>query len=505
MRELINIITDLSEASNLTPSELAKDPERFQTLIKKIINQEPFTTTNNQEVIIDKSEAQRFQDLLKSGKFSGIIKARLAEPYNGKNEIGLGNLIKTSEFGGHGVAPGAAPTSGGKSSYNLKPKNIGITDRDIPGHDLYLEILDNPVLNSTDYGKIVIELATAIVSDKGTSVSVSDEVRKNDKLLAAIKDDAGEYLGVLALIWDRSRFPRIDSFKEWLGGAPQDLTIRFPGKSNFNLADSFAQIKNLETSHNVNISSKGGDGGAAPAVSGLKIPDHLKTNPKLKNAIEFITICQTQNTIDQAFSGIDLLYKNNPNSISKVWHQFLPFSKNTKLKQKIISGLKDKSLKFGKEWQNILSSVDSTAATPSGKIIYAIKREVAKAVNEKDALPDFKPAVLEILEMNFVQQYTDFQKYHTNEFTFETQWPAKLDGEITLENKSYAKDPTKGGFSFKLGRTDSSVSDEPGEERVDDEPGERDDFEQKAKEISKSMVDKSSDAITKAMRPKRKK
>lgn len=494
MRELINILDTFLTEDDLGKGQMPPDKEsntidpktkqkmtRQELFLYKVINSSPFThKATGKAVTIDPSEAKNVQNWFKQEMPSPIV-MKTIDGETVKNT----QLRKTTEFGGEGAAFDSAPAeTGTKSGYRLKPKNIGITDRDIPGHDLYLEILDNPVLNSTDYGKIVIQLATAIVSGKEASVSVTDDVRKNNKLLAAIKDDAGEYLGVLALIWDRSRFPRKDSFKKWLGGEPQDLTIRFPGKSNFNLADSFAQIKNLETSHNVNISSKGGDGGAAPAVSGLKIPDHLKTNPKLKNAIEFITICQTQNTLDQAFSGIDLLYKINKESIDQVWHQFLPFSKNTQLKQKILKGLKDKSVKFGKEWQSILSSVDSTAATPSGKIIYAMKREVAKAINENDAMPEFKTAVLEILEMNFVQQYTDFQKYHTNEFTFETQWPAKLDGEITLENKSYAKDPTKGGFSFKLGRTDTSVSSEPGVEKVDDIESEPD-FNKAAKKITR--------------------
>jgi hypothetical protein len=33
---------------------------------------------------------------------------------------------------------------------------------------------------------------------------------------------------------------------------------------------------------------------------------------------------------------------------------------------------------------------------------------------------------------------------------FFTQWPAKLDGEVTMETKSGGTDPSKGGFSFKL-------------------------------------------------------
>ena len=69
--------------------------------------------------------------------------------------------------------------------------------------------------------------------------------------------------------------------------------------------------------------------------------------------------------------------------------------------------------------------------------------------------------------MNFIQQYCD---YKGGELTFATQWPAKLDGKISLENKASTTDPVSNGFSFKLGRTDSSVSSEPGEPEVDGAP-----------------------------------
>ena len=58
--------------------------------------------------------------------------------------------------------------------------------------------------------------------------------------------------------------------------------------------------------------------------------------------------------------------------------------------------------------------------------------------------------------MNFIQQYAD---YKGGEVTFETQWPAKLNGKISVENKSSAGDPTAGGFSFKLGREVSGDND----------------------------------------------
>jgi hypothetical protein len=59
--------------------------------------------------------------------------------------------------------------------------------------------------------------------------------------------------------------------------------------------------------------------------------------------------------------------------------------------------------------------------------------------------------------MNFIQQYTDYQS--NGELTFATQWPSKLEGVVTLENKSSAKEPSSAGFSFKLGRNSQDYDD----------------------------------------------
>ena len=500
MRDLINLIDFLSEGITLAASEFKKRPKRYDTFIKKIADRRKFTTVDNQEVMIDPSEAERYQQLwdpdieeFTDSKAAQYIKLAQGETYNGKNVMRLSQLLKTTEFDGASVGLDEPQAQGGKASYALTPKAIGITDRDIPATDFYETIVSNPVLNSTDYGKIVIQLAEYIVS--GESVSISPETAKNDKLRAAIQDNAGEYLGVLALLYGRSRFPKRAAFQEWLGASTDELVVKFPSASNFALADSFGMISNPNTNHNINISSKGKDGGAAPAISGLKIPPHIEDDPKLKNGVELVKLCKERGTLDQAFDAIDLIYKANPKSIDKVWHQFLPFSQNQELKKQLVASLRGQKIPFGSEWNSILGSVASETATPGGKIIYAIKREVADAVNNKDALPEFRSMVLEILEMNFVQQYTDYQKKNKYEFTFETQWPAKLDGKVSLENKSSAKEPTTGGFSFKLGRTDDSVSYEPGEPRVDDIDSVEDEeeFTKTAKDITTKSIGRSKD------------
>lgn len=478
MRDLIDLIQELSEASgegNLAPNEFKMRPKRFATFIQKIQAGQPFTTTDNQEVIIDPKEAERFTSIWDPKQIAFTDKtaqtAMLASgsTYNGKNVIKLSDLKKTVEFGGAGVVAGADATTGGKSSYQVKPAHIGICDIDIPSHDLHDLIVNNTVLNSTDYGKIIIDLANYIVS--GEAVVLPETAQKNDKLRAAIQDNAGEYLGVLALLYDRSRFPRQNQFEEWLGARIDELVIKFPSRETEALVDSLATISNKNTNHSVNISSKGKDGGAAPSIkTGLKIPDHIKSNPKFKNGVQFVDICIKASTKDQPFETIDLLYSVNPQAINKVWHRFLPFGNNPKLKQDLIKGVTDVNIPLPASLDSIISSVESKEATNGGKVVYAIKKEVAYAINDNDALPEFQGMVLEILEMNFIQQYTDYEKGYIGQLSFATQWPAKLDGKVSLENKASAKQPFSNGFSFKLGRVDDSVYSEPGEDEVDDSP-----------------------------------
>lgn len=465
MRDLLDLIETLSEgAVGMSASEIIKYDSRFNKFIDYIKTKKPFTMVDGNEVTIDPREAKRFLDLRDRDMFKGILKARTTDG----QEISLSKLAKTTDFGGAAVAAGQEASAGGKEGLLVKPSQIGITDKDIPATDFYEVIMNNSVLGSTDYGVVIKQLAEYITS--GEVVMLPPEYTKKDKekIRKAIVDYAGEYLGVLALLYDRSRFPKKRQFEEWLGGEIGSLTLNFPSKANTNLADSFATVTNPTTSHTLNISSKGTGGGAAPAISGLKVPEHIITDPNFEDAVKFINICQKEGTLQQAFSAMDLIYSINPKAIDKKFHKYLPFSvKNPNLpelcKESIASG-KTKNpiglpIKYFDLWYGM-----SGAGTEGGKVVYAIKKEVADSVNNKNGIPSFEDAVLQILEMNFIQQYCD---YKSGELTFATQWPAKLDGKISVENKSSTTEPTAGGFSFKLGRVDNDVSSEPGEPRVD--------------------------------------
>ena len=487
MREFINIIQTLSEAAvGMNANEIKKYDWRFKKFIDKIKKHEPFTTLDGEEVVIDPRDADRFFNMYHIGNtFTGPLQARI----KGSDEtIPLSKLAKTVEFGGAAVAAGQEASTGGKEGLLVKPSQIGITDKNIPATDLYDTIVNNKVLNSTDYGKVVIQLANYIVAGEYVMFPEEYQGKDKEKVRKAIVDYAGEYLGVLALIYNRSRFPRKAEFQKWLGGQTDDLIINFPGKANTNLADSYAMITNANTNHSVNISSKGTGGGAAPAISGLKLPDSIKKNPKLKNAVAFIDICQKYGTVPQAFKAMDLLYKINPEAINKKWHKYLPFESmspdlEARAKQSVDAKKKRQDIPLPKKYGPLINSIESTGGSDGGKLIYAIKKEVADAVNNKNAIPEFKSAILELLEMNFIQQYCD---YKGGQLSFATQWPAKLDGDISVENKSSAVDPTAGGFSFKLGRTDDSVSSEPGQDFVD--IPDIDDIEDVAQDIAEPKI-----------------
>lgn len=458
MRDLIDLIDTLLNETTLAPGNLtgARHTSRFEKFIEWIETEEPFTTLDGEEVVIDPSEAERFLELYNNDQFKGTLTATTID--GGK--IPLGRLAKTKDFGGDAVRAGGKASDAGKEALLVKPKLIGITDKEIPAKKVASEIQKNEVLASTDYGQVVIQLSKQI--GEGQNPKLPEEYTKKDKdtIRKAIVDYAGEYLGVQALINGVGTFSKKDEFLEWLGADLQSLVIVFPGKSNTNLADSYASITNKNTNHTLNISSKGTGGGAAPAISGLKIPEGMKSKRrKFGDAIKFVEITQKYGTLEQAFKAMDFVFNINPGLIDKRWHKHLPFSSKSPNIVTIVSDSIKEDSEMPAKFRSIVDTLPGKG-TEGGKFVYGIRVEVANAINNNNAIPEFQAALLEILEMNFIQQYADYKK---GEITFDTQWPAKLEGKISVVNKSSSTQPTAGGFSFKLGRipkpkTDKSTS-----------------------------------------------
>jgi hypothetical protein len=458
MRDLLDQLNFIAEAVTLDAGTIKKYKWRFDKFIDMIRNGESFYNINQEPVVIDPEEADRFQALYDEGKFAGAIKFRT----NTGETFSLNKLLKTADLGGQ-ASTGGDDEETGKETALLKPSQIGITDRDIPASKLGAAIVNNDVLNSTDYGKVVVEMAKVIM--QGGDPVIPKEVPT--KIRDSIIDYAGEYLGVLALVSGTSDFPKRDEFEIWLGGSVGDLTLFFPGKANVPLADSFAKIKNNKTQHAVNISSKGKGGGAAPSLSSLKVPEEIRRNPDYAGVVGFIDLCNsaadlpTPKTTSQIFAAMNLIHEYAPGALPKKFDNFLPWNVAD------ISGKVNASVKAFKDGKNLQLTEyselwddfggDPNKSSDGGKLSYVTKVAVMQAVNEGNALTDFQDVVLAILDMNFVQQYANYES-KSKTLRFSTQWPAKLEGKITLESKAGATDPSKGGFSFKLANTEAKTS-----------------------------------------------
>jgi hypothetical protein len=449
MRDILDRLDAISEAT-LDASTITKYPERFDAFIAHIQDRRPFyTEREGTEVILDPREADRFLQLKAQGQFRGSLRGRDLQG----REWPLSQFRKTAEFGGASAKPGEEddPTKVKKEGAQLKPSQIGITDQNIPAGRLGSVITKNPVLQSTDYGRAVIAMAQQIM--QGEPAVIPDEFRKNEQIKKAIIDYAGEYLGVLALVTDQSQWiggaSKREGFLEWLGGDLGGLALNFPSAVSNPLADSFAEIRNAKTGHTVSISSKGTGGGAPPSLSSLKIPDHLRKNKDYQTAIDVIELCQNDaipspKTISQVFLMMNLFHERLPRKIPKKFNKFLPWPQN------IVDEVKD-SLKNGTEmpeYKELWSGLESKG-NDGGKLTYVVKKAVMEMVNGGD-VPEFQDVILELLDYNFIQQYANYAGNKTGIVNFTTQWPAKLDGKVTMESKSGGTDPTKGGFSFKL-------------------------------------------------------
>lgn len=421
---------------------------RFEALITAILKKEPLELSDGSTVVIDPNEADRLEGLVQTEDFGGTIKLKLD---NGE-QILLSNLAKTSRFGGEALG-GSGGEEVGKESALLKPSQIGIEDKEYSASQLYEEIINNQTLLKTDYGKSVIEMAKKIMQGENPEIPQEHPA----KVKKAITDYASEYLGVLALIKGLTTFEKKQEFETWLGGNISDLLISFPKETNYFLADSIAEIRNKKTNHSINISSKR-DAGAPPSLGKLKIPEEVANDPKLKGAVEFIELCQENSplpkplSISSAFGGMNILYEANPGIISNKFNKFLPWNVEeiTNIAKQSMQNfsLDPRAGSLPKKYQSLWEDTNfSDGASDGGKLVYTVKKEVMEIINEKQGLPGFRESVLIILDMNFIQQYTKPKK---NILTFETFWPAKLDGKVTLKSKAAATDPTKGGFSFMV-------------------------------------------------------
>jgi hypothetical protein len=438
------------------PNKTDKGLPRHNKFLQKIIQGEPFTAKNSYkdkaedpyEVIIDPKEKKKVstwiqandpnaQLVLQTNKGNLTIRKTTMSPFD---------LVKGTEFGGQQIGmSGSAGAGGGKESKLVKISDLGLTDRDIPAKDLGNLIINNKILNQSTTGKVIIDMAKNILSGSSATTNPLD---KNQA--TALRDYAGEYLGILMIVKGLATFPNQQPFYKHLKISNLDeLVVNFPSKSNNRLADGFgkfAGLKNVREGFTINISVKGGANGkgAAPALSNFKVPDEFRKRKEFAEEIEFIdaNANSANNQFTFPFVLLNIIHKYDPDKIPSYIKKFLPFTKipNISLKEidkfskdatilKIFKAVRPEFLdKKG------LSNAGKPPASKFHVVHYAIEMAVETALNN-GALPDLSPLFREMLQQNFVQVSNTFKN---NALQTTVLWPNTdlASGDVVYDSKN---------------------------------------------------------------------
>jgi hypothetical protein len=442
--------------AGLTAGELFNPKyNRPEVLMKMIAAGKPLTLKDGKPVVIDNSpeNLKAYQQALDNKQLPVLLSK------DTKQKVSMGNVLKTVDFGGHGVPTGQdASQIINKTTMNLKPANIEIVNKLFNLSTLASAVINNKVLKSTPQGEIVINMAKEIMA---TQVPTYDAKATPKNMVAAIQDDAGEYLGVMGLLNNTAlNFPTMSEFMEHLKVTDiSKLTVSFPEQINFPLGDSFAiegVVENQETGNKIFISSKGRTG-AAPSLQGLEIPKDLLDKKEYAKEVKFVQLIQST-TKEQGWAAdyqplraINFIKQNcKPGVIPKWLDKYLPFTpeqmkeimkwKDNKKYQ--ISNVNDYASQIPDWLQLILGEIPPNErvaphASPGGWLLYKITTALKEAVNENNALPNFQPIAREILQRNFIQINATAQG---GQMTFKVMWPNREmgTGTITIETKNTA-------------------------------------------------------------------
>jgi hypothetical protein len=322
--------------------------------------------------------------------------------------------------------------------------------KEIPAGKLYSVIMSNQQLDQAgELGKAIKQAASEI--NEGKNPAVGQYAEKIQKKIAI---DAGEYLGILAMVNDVCTWTndKKTGFLKFLKEQNLDnLALIFPGEQNASLADSYG-VQNAKTGHTIMISSKGGKGktatGAAPALSGLQTSvDKRVKEIKPGNGLDFINTLNKTPVVKQGFVGLNWIAEHYPNKLPKQYQKLVPFS-DSDIDAILENWRTNGQSKLPAKYKPLISSPSmlKSKATPGGKVIYVTVKDVINTMNS-GIIPGFRETVLELLDENFMQIFT---RIVGGKLVFEVLWPGKIDGNVQLYSKIAAPEPNKQAMSFKV-------------------------------------------------------
>jgi hypothetical protein len=385
---------------------------------------------------------------LKDANIPNVSELAKRELETRKTSVLVSTLFKSDEIK---LAAGGAVSD--KEKYAIKPSDIFIDER-FPAPRVFDEVINNPKLKEQEIGQVIIEMAKEIKDGNDAQFK-----NINPEFKSAIRDYAGEYLGVLSLIGDTANFPTRKQWLEHLGVSDiNSIFINFPQQSNFALGDSIGSFENAETGNMILISSKGGKMGAPPSLNSLKIPENLLNSNRYAAEVAFVETMQGASAVQQPFVGINKLFEFAPESINETIRSILPLSNQdiAELESFMDRGYnKNDWQQLPEKYHPLIKLINKSFArfadtsTPGGLIHYIMTKDIINAVNDRNAMPEFESMAREILQKNFIQI---FARPKGTVLGFDILWPnvEMATGNVKLYSKASANDPKKAKMSFSV-------------------------------------------------------
>jgi hypothetical protein len=437
-------------------------PERVGMFIDKMRTSQPFKKIDGSEVVLKKDNS--LMTVLSSEKNTVSKQTLPSIPTKlldiDGNYIKLSDLEKTVEFGStekekFPVKPSHLPSLSGEgpsTKVDVSDPNVVkdiLEKQAFPAGQLSERIIKDPVLNKEagNLGKVIIEMTKQISA--GSVPIIPKDLSKQE--VSALRDYAGEYLGVLQMINGIAEFPNSEPFFEHLGISDlKSLKLFFPKATSTPLADSLGAADGgiaavqSPTGTVMKISSKGDKIGAPPSLDNLD-PSAVKGKKWAKEVVGFIDAARAAGSAEQPFKLINYLNTIAPDKIDSRISKILPFSDQDI--EEIINV--DTQRPANKKALYLYKLAGSIKGTKFGKCHYVVNKEVIALVNKDNVLPNLKRAVLEILGSNFIQIYSQIKGGKLQTFVL---WPNKVNGDVYLYSKAYADAPTKGKLSFYVSK-----------------------------------------------------
>ena len=311
----------------------------------------------------------------------------------------------------------------------ISASQIGLHEKTYQGSKaLFSAVINNKILQESDVGKKVIELAEGIAKGKTTFDLLTNTT---DGQFRSIRDDAMEYLGVLMLVSGQAKFENQDEFFKHIGSNSFDtMKITFPKGRNNPLSDAIASVVGFTgpDGNSIWLSVKGGSkgSGAGWSLRSLKIPDNLQKSKEYQPAIQIIELMRSKETSGdiQPFVLLDWFVKNNINTDLANNYSFnseeIGSARNT---NQFKGSLKILFNTIKKSNQEDFKKYDDHFRV----LHYKVSQYIIKKLNE-GVVKGITPLVREILQQNFLKISNTMEppkQTNQNKINTEVTWPNK--------------------------------------------------------------------------------